>query len=200
MDKNCKDGVGGVAAAAGSMTNNSINITSTASLGDIPAKTTDLAAAKSESPAEGDMPSLLPWFKEYAAPSHYETATVAAPLHDPQGISSVSVAYCAPEKGSGVESPTNHIVSHKLPKKRSKQFSCQQQQSSDFIKKNQPTFPVILMAIMSGSHNREYITFLSDEQRFIIIDSVSLETKVLPLHFEENVPTYDQFLQQLHMW
>ena len=67
-------------------------------------------------------------------------------------------------------------------------------------KKNQPSFPVILMAIMSGSQNREYITFLSDEQRFIIIDSVALETKVLPIHFEASVPSYEQFLQLLHLW
>lgn len=114
MDKNCKDDVGGVAAAAGSLINNTVNITSTASVGDIPAKTTDLAAAKSGSPAEGGMPSLLPWLKENAAPSRCETATAAAVAvassRDPQGISSVSMAYCAPEKGSGVQSLTKQIV------------------------------------------------------------------------------------------
>ena len=68
------------------------------------------------------------------------------------------------------------------------------------MKANQPSFPVILMAIMSAPQNKDYITFLSDKKRFIIINPNDLANKVLPIHFEEHVPTFDQFMYLLNIW
>ena len=69
------------------------------------------------------------------------------------------------------------------------------------MKANQPSFPVVLMAILSATQNSQYITFLSKGESFIIIDPVGLELNVLPKHFEdENSPTYDEFLQLLAIW
>lgn len=163
---------------------------------------------------EGVSSNLFTLEKNCAARYQCDNATennialAAARANDLQGNCSLPVA---PKEERGVRSQTNTELSQKTSapsKKRSKQCShqraqqtLQQQESSDVIKKkNKPSFPVILMAIMSGSQNREYITFLSDDQRFIIIDSVSLESKVLPLHFEANAPTYDHFLQLLDLW
>ena len=68
------------------------------------------------------------------------------------------------------------------------------------MKANQPSFPVILMAIMSAPQNKDYITFLSDKKRFIIMNPNDLANKVLPIHFEEHVPTFDQFMYLLNIW
>lgn len=68
------------------------------------------------------------------------------------------------------------------------------------MKANQPSFPVILMAIMIAPQNKEFIAFLSDSQRFLIIHPGALAKNVLPIHFEDNVPTFDQFLYLLAIW
>ena len=69
------------------------------------------------------------------------------------------------------------------------------------MKANQPSFPVVLMAILSATQNSQYITFLSNGESFITIDPVGLELNVLPKHFEDkNSPTYDEFLQLLAIW
>lgn len=68
------------------------------------------------------------------------------------------------------------------------------------MKTGQPAFPVILMAIMSAPQNKDYITFLSDKQSFIIVHPEALAKNVLPIHFEGNVPSFDQFLALLFKW
>jgi len=69
------------------------------------------------------------------------------------------------------------------------------------MKANQPSFPVVLMAILSATENSQYITFLSNGESFITIDPVGLELNVLPKHFEDKIsPTYDEFLQLLAIW
>ena len=83
--------------------------------------------------------------------------------------------------------------SNKCPKKRNN--------NTFRMKAHQPSFPVVLMAILSGTQNSQYITFLSNGESFIIIDPVGLELNVLPKHFEDtNSPTYDEFLQLLAIW
>jgi hypothetical protein len=67
------------------------------------------------------------------------------------------------------------------------------------VKANQPSFPLLLMAIMSSSQNKEYINFLSDGQSFIIINPDGLQKCVLNRQFE-NIPSYDQFLNLLALW
>ncbi|KAL7532050.1 hypothetical protein ACHAXR_004398 [Thalassiosira sp. AJA248-18] len=68
------------------------------------------------------------------------------------------------------------------------------------MKDNQPSFPVVLMGIMSAPQNKEYISFLSDQQSFIIVHAEALAENILPMHFEANVPTLDQFLYLLETW
>lgn len=68
------------------------------------------------------------------------------------------------------------------------------------LKAGQPSFPVLLMAIMSSSMNEKYISFLSDGQSFIIIDPDGLRMFVLCNHFEHDVPTNGQFSQLLKSW
>ena len=68
------------------------------------------------------------------------------------------------------------------------------------MKANQPSFPAVLMGILSAPQNKEFITFLSDGTSFIIVQPEALSSHVLPIHFEDNVPTYDQFLYLLAIW
>ena len=68
------------------------------------------------------------------------------------------------------------------------------------MKANQPSFPVTLMGIMSAPHNEEFITFFADGQRFIILHPEALVKHVLPIHFEDNIPSFDQFLYLLAQW
>ncbi len=63
-----------------------------------------------------------------------------------------------------------------------------------------PRFPVILMAIMTAPQNEKFISFLSDQQSFIIINPEALSTQVLPVHFENSVPSYEQFVDILATW
>ena len=65
---------------------------------------------------------------------------------------------------------------------------------------DRPSFPTVLMGILSAPQNNEYITFLSDEQNFIIINSDEMERKVLPMYFENNVPSCDEFMHLLTSW
>ena len=68
------------------------------------------------------------------------------------------------------------------------------------MKANQPSFPVILMGIMSAPQNEDFITFLADGQRFIILHPEALVKHVLTIQFEEKFPTFDQFLYLLALW
>ena len=68
------------------------------------------------------------------------------------------------------------------------------------IKDNGPSFPVILMGIMSAPQNEEFITFLSDKKRFIVVHPGVLAKNVLPIHFDDDVPTFDQFLDLMAKW
>jgi hypothetical protein len=160
--------------------------------GDIPAMEDDTSSRR---------PSMT---QSTAPPSQYSTFAITH-------VNEHQINDIPDKEKSGIKPRTDKPLPRRassLFKKRFKQTTSNKSQQSQKLpesgtfsmKKNQPPFPVILMAILSGSQNWEYITFLSDEQRFIIIDSVSLESKVLPIHFEENVPTYDQFLQLLDLW
>ena len=68
------------------------------------------------------------------------------------------------------------------------------------MKANQPSFPTILMGILSAPQNNDCIQFLTDEQSFIIVNPNALERNVLPTHFQENVPTLEQFQYLLAIW
>ena len=65
-----------------------------------------------------------------------------------------------------------------------------------------PSFPAILMGIISTPQNSMCITFLSDDQRFVILDGVKFESEVLPMHFEATPesPLYASFLRMLDEW
>ena len=67
------------------------------------------------------------------------------------------------------------------------------------MKANQPSFPVVLMGILSAPQNSDCITFLSDDCNFIIIDPEGLGN-ILPQYFENTAPTSDEFLQLLAIW
>jgi len=53
---------------------------------------------------------------------------------------------------------------------------------------------------MSAPQNKEFITFLSDKNRFIVIHPGVLAKNVLPIHFDDDVPTFDQFLDLMAKW
>jgi len=67
------------------------------------------------------------------------------------------------------------------------------------MKTKQPPFPVILMAIMTAPQNEKFISFLSDNQSFIVINPEA-SMHVLPVHFEDNVPSFEQFVDILATW
>ena len=56
------------------------------------------------------------------------------------------------------------------------------------------------MAIMTAPQNEKFISFLSDNQSFIIINPEALSTQVFPVHFEHNVPSFEQFVDILATW
>lgn len=67
---------------------------------------------------------------------------------------------------------------------------------------NESTFPVTLLAIMESQSqgNSPCITFLSDNQRFVIVDPARLEKEIFPKHFEIRTPTLEQFSEMLDLW
>eukprot|EP00985_Skeletonema_marinoi_P005697 scaffold2476_cov99-Skeletonema_marinoi.AAC.2 len=67
------------------------------------------------------------------------------------------------------------------------------------MKTKKPPFPVILMAIMTAPQNEKFISFLSDNQSFIVINPEA-SMHVLPVHFEDNVPSFEQFVDILATW
>ena len=66
---------------------------------------------------------------------------------------------------------------------------------------NESTFPVTLMAIMeSQATDSPSITFLSDDQRFVIVDPCKLEKEIFPKHFDLRTPTLEEFSEMLKLW
>ena len=68
---------------------------------------------------------------------------------------------------------------------------------------NQPSFPALLMGIMSASQNKEYISFLSDDRSFIIVNPEMLVSHVLPMYFTERDDddmNFGDFLELLDVW
>ncbi|KAL3799082.1 hypothetical protein ACHAWO_007422 [Cyclotella atomus] len=64
-----------------------------------------------------------------------------------------------------------------------------------------PSFPAILMGMLSSPLNAQYISFLPDDQRFVILDPAAFESKLLPLHFEaEDENLYWNFTRTLDEW
>ena len=85
--------------------------------------------------------------------------------------------------------------------KSKRQYQQSRRATGNFkMKANQPSFPTILMGILSAPQNNDCIQFLTDEQSFIIVNPNALERNVLPTHFQENVPTLEQFQYLLAIW
>ena len=85
--------------------------------------------------------------------------------------------------------------------KTKRQYQQSRRATGNFkMKANQPSFPTILMGILSAPQNNDCIQFLTDEQSFIIVNPNALERNVLPTHFQDNVPTLDHFQYLLAIW
>ncbi|KAL3783872.1 hypothetical protein HJC23_007977 [Cyclotella cryptica] len=67
---------------------------------------------------------------------------------------------------------------------------------------DRPSFPAILMGILSNPKYADTISFLSDERRFIVVNPIELETTVLPLHFDASpgAMTCERFVNMLCKW
>jgi len=93
-----------------------------------------------------------------------------------------------------------HVMGSEYPKsnRMTKTFSMMATRFE--MKASELSFPVVLMGIMSAPQNEEFITFLSDEQSFVIVRPDALAKHVLPVHFEGSAPTLDQFLDLLAIW
>lgn len=64
-----------------------------------------------------------------------------------------------------------------------------------------PSFPAILMGMLSTPQNSQYITFLPDGRRFVILDSAAFEQNLLPLHFQPTDKNlYWNFTRMLEEW
>lgn len=108
-------------------------------------------------------------------------------------------AFLPPSKPSPLKETMaqNHITakSNKKPKlgKRSRRVSSVS---------STPAFPAILMGILSTPQNSEFITFLKDERRFVVLDTSKFESQVLPIHFGETPSTssYLNFTRMLDEW
>ena len=85
--------------------------------------------------------------------------------------------------------------------KSKRQYQQSRRATGNFkMKANQPSFPTILMGILSAPQNNDCIQFLTDKQSFIIVNPNALERNVLPTHFQDNVPTLEQFQYLLAIW
>ena len=135
--------------------------------------------------------------KKRAVPAEFDDMTATT-----QCYGATAAATASPEShNKSSTTTTTPAGTLNKPTKRLKQTKSKQRGSTTFkMKANQPSFPVILMAIMSAPQNKEFITFLSDGKSFIIVHPGALAKIVLPIHFEENVPTFDQFLNLLAIW
>jgi hypothetical protein len=58
------------------------------------------------------------------------------------------------------------------------------------------------MGMLSTPQNSEYITFLKDKNRFVVLDASEFESKVLPMHFEPTGTSsmYGNFTLMLDEW
>jgi len=65
-----------------------------------------------------------------------------------------------------------------------------------------PAFPAVLMGILSTPQNSEFITFLKDDRRFVVLDTTKFESQVLPIHFGATPATssYWNFKRMLDEW
>mmetsp|Transcript_17419 Transcript_17419/g.37608 ORF Transcript_17419/g.37608 Transcript_17419/m.37608 type:complete len:595 (-) Transcript_17419:108-1892(-) len=149
--------------------------------------TTDASTPSSNSMSYSRRPA-----KKRAVPANFDTTI--APC-----IGGVIATTTSPAATKTPKTATTSKPSAKRPKK-SKSNQQRKGSISFKMKANQPSFPVILLAIMSAPQNKEFITFLSDGRKFIIIRPEAVARNVLPIHFEDNVPTYDQFLHLLAIW
>ena len=109
------------------------------------------------------------------------------------------IAVASLGKKSSTPSSSSFTEIHPSYKVQSKHQHQRKGSRPSKMKADQPSFPLLLMAIMSSSQNKEYITFLSDGQSFIIINPDGLQKCVLNRQFEI-VLTYDQFLHLLVLW
>eukprot|EP01082_Thalassiosira_pseudonana_P003766 g2993.t1 g2993 contig12:1220849-1222873(-) len=139
--------------------------------------------------------------KKRFVPAEFDNAAIdGALLSDAYGI---QIADCDIENFnktacamSNITSNNNTATSSKQPKKR--------RHKSD----STPTFPTTLMAILCTPKNHEYIAFLSDDVRFIIVHPGGLEGEVLPLYFDGVVVdggggsgmTFDHFVETMIAW
>lgn len=93
-------------------------------------------------------------------------------------------------------SPTMAAAAPKL-KSKSKDKKPKRKQSQSHT----PSFPAILMGMLSTPQNAQYISFLPDDRRFVILDPAAFEMKLLPLHFEaEGENMYWNFTRTLEEW
>eukprot|EP00579_Thalassiosira_antarctica_P011053 CAMPEP_0201909998 /NCGR_PEP_ID=MMETSP0903-20130614/1536_1 /ASSEMBLY_ACC=CAM_ASM_000552 /TAXON_ID=420261 /ORGANISM="Thalassiosira antarctica, Strain CCMP982" /LENGTH=640 /DNA_ID=CAMNT_0048444581 /DNA_START=36 /DNA_END=1958 /DNA_ORIENTATION=- len=162
-----------------------------------PTASTEKKAASPSSSNRTRSPAPRRPAKKRAVPAEFDAMTVTT-----QCYGAIAAATASPESHNkpSTTTPTPAGSSNK-PTKLLKQTKSKQRGSTTFkMKANQPSFPVILMAIMSAPQNKEFITFLSDGKSFIIVHPGALAKIVLPIHFEENVPTFDQFLNLLAIW
>ena len=67
---------------------------------------------------------------------------------------------------------------------------------------SRPSFPAMLMGMLSTPQNSPYIKFLEDESRFVIVDFMAVESNLLSLHFEatDMSSLYWKFTKMLEEW
>ena len=95
-----------------------------------------------------------------------------------------------------------------LPPKRESSKSTEKKTKHNSRRKHPtrtPSFPAILMGILATPENSEYITFLEDDRRFVILDSAKFESKMLPSHLSDisytsSLYKYWDFTKMLEEW
>jgi len=103
--------------------------------------------------------------------------------------------------------PSSPVVNHLTSKRKSSKSSKPTEKKPKHNSRRKhltptPSFPAMLMGILATPENSEYITFLEDERRFVILDSAKFESKVLPIiHLPERYSLHwNNFTKMLEEW
>mmetsp|Transcript_30774 Transcript_30774/g.61380 ORF Transcript_30774/g.61380 Transcript_30774/m.61380 type:complete len:576 (+) Transcript_30774:100-1827(+) len=136
-------------------------------------------------------------------------AVVSKSLPVPSRVKSIAITQSKSNvsKDSAVSSPNSSIPISRTSANKAKTSSKSAKNKKSSNVDPPPSFPTVLMAILSSPQtNADAISFLSDDQRFIVVSPVILEKRVLPQYFGEfrdkslKVTSFIKFEFMLRLW
>ncbi len=146
--------------------------------------------------------------KIHAFPTNLSNTLISSSLPTSREVTSNAMTQIKSKvaKTFGVSSPHSSSTKNRLSNKAKTSSKLAKTKRSSNVDPP-PSFPTVLMAILSSPQtNADAISFLSDDQRFIVSSPMILEQRVLPQYFGEfrdkslKVTSFTQFEFMLRIW